>query len=136
MKQLLFSLLLLATILVLGACSRATPTPTRTATPTRTPTPTATATSTSTPTPTATATPTSTPAINAAAIFAQNCSPCHGAERQGIVGPSLKAVDLQARGRTDEYIRDTITNGLRGMPSWKDKLSPAQIEALITFLRT
>ncbi len=71
----------------------------------------------------------------AANLYLQNCAPCHGTERQGVVGPSLKAADLQARGRTDDYIRQTITNGRGGMPAWKDKLSSAQIEALIKFLR-
>ncbi len=69
-------------------------------------------------------------------LFRQNCAPCHGLDRQGDVGPNLTAAALQSRGRTDQYIRDTITNGRGGMPSWKDKMYPAQIEALITFLRS
>jgi len=83
-----------------------------------------------------TPTPTPTPAINAAAIFQQRCSPCHGTNREGVVGPSLIAAALQARGRSDEYIRETITNGRGGMTAWKGTLSSAEIEALIRFLRS
>ena len=85
--------------------------------------------------PTSTA-PSPTATIDAPAIFAANCAACHGANRQGFVGPELTAAALQSRGRTDDYIRDTITNGRNGMPTWKGKLTPAQIEALIRFLRS
>ena len=81
-------------------------------------------------------TPTTTPAIDAAPIFQQNCAPCHGANRQGDVGPNITAAALQSRGRTDQYMRDTITNGRGGMPAWKDKLTQAQIDALVKFLRS
>ncbi|MBI2287919.1 MAG: cytochrome c [Chloroflexi bacterium] len=76
------------------------------------------------------------PTIDAAAIFLQNCYHCHGIDREGIIGPSLKAEALRERGRSDTYIRETITNGRGGMPAWKDTLSPAEIEALIKFLRS
>ena len=76
------------------------------------------------------------PAIDTAAIFTQNCAPCHGANREGRIGPNLTAASLQSRGRSEQYIRDTITSGRGGMPAWKDKLSSAEIEALAKFLRT
>ena len=75
------------------------------------------------------------PGIDASAVYAQNCSPCHGADRQGRIGPNLTAASLQSRDRSEQYILNTITNGRNGMPSWKDRLSPAEIEALAKFLR-
>jgi len=90
--------------------------------------------STTTISPTATTTP-PTNNVDAAAIYRQNCSPCHGVNRQGGVGPNITAASLQSRGRTDQYVRETIANGRGGMPSWKDKLAAAQIEALVAFLR-
>ena len=80
--------------------------------------------------------PSPTPTIDAAAIFAANCSPCHGANRQGGVCPDITASALESRGRTDEYIQDIITNGRGGMPPWNSKLTQAQIEALLKFLRS
>lgn len=82
-----------------------------------------------------TAVPIDTSGIDAAALFQQNCAPCHGLQRQGVVGPSLTAAALQSRGRTDQYIRDAITNGRGGMPVWGGKLTAAQIEALVQFLQ-
>jgi mono/diheme cytochrome c family protein len=82
------------------------------------------------------ATTTAPTATTAAAVFARNCERCHGADRRGQIGPNITAGALQSRGRTDEYLRDTITNGVRNMPTWKGKLSPEQIEAIIKFLRS
>lgn len=68
-------------------------------------------------------------------IFQSNCSPCHGMEGQGGIGPNL----------TDEYwlhggdkldIARTIIFGIpeKGMISWKSQLTPREVGELISFI--
>lgn len=73
--------------------------------------------------------------VDASALFASNCAGCHGANRQGGVGPALTADVLQAK--TETQVRDTISNGRPGtvMPAWKDKLSGSQVDALARYLK-
>lgn len=105
--------------------------------------------STSTPTPTATetATSTSTPDDNGGGelfggtpvdqYYAINCAACHGADRQGIVGPALTKDRLT---ESDDFYFDTIANGRAGtvMPAWREAgpLNDEEISALVTFLKT
>ncbi len=74
--------------------------------------------------------------IDAAALFAANCAGCHGANRQGGVGPPLNAASLASRSETQ--VKETLANGRPGtaMPAWKDRLSPAQMEALAKFVKS
>ncbi len=72
-----------------------------------------------------------------AAVFAQNCASCHGANAEGgSVGPSLVTAELKAR--DDQFFRDTITNGVAGtaMPAWGGRLSAQQISDVIAFIRS
>ena len=70
-------------------------------------------------------------------LFVKNCAACHLADGGGVVGPNL----------TDEYwlhgggIKDifkSIKYGWqdKGMKSWKDDLSPKQIQLLASFIRS
>ena len=69
--------------------------------------------------------------------FVKNCAPCHLADGGGTVGPNL----------TDEYwihggglkdIFKSIKYGWqdKGMKSWKDDLSPKQIQEVSSFIKT
>jgi mono/diheme cytochrome c family protein len=72
-----------------------------------------------------------------AAVFAQNCAGCHGANAEGgSVGPSLVAAQLKAE--SDQFFRDTITNGVAGtaMPAWGGRLSAQEIADVIAFVRS
>ena len=68
-------------------------------------------------------------------LFATNCSPCHGADRMGSpnVAPALFLYGIK-----DDDIRTTITKGVNGtaMPAFGDRLSTAEIDALVKFLKT
>ncbi len=75
-----------------------------------------------------------TPGADAATIFAQNCSACHGANREGVIGPSLRAVSLNSR--SDDYLRNTIRWGEGGMPPFGDRLNSEDIQNLVDFLRS
>jgi cytochrome c5 len=73
-------------------------------------------------------------AINAASIYASSCAACHGANRQGSVGPALNASTLGAISSAD--LASEIANGKTGtaMPSFSSQLSTAQINALVAFI--
>lgn len=70
-------------------------------------------------------------------LFGASCSPCHGAEAQGVVGPNL----------TDDYwlyeggVKDVfkiIKYGVpeKGMKSWKDDFSPVQIAQISSYIKS
>jgi mono/diheme cytochrome c family protein len=66
-----------------------------------------------------------------AAIFARNCSPCHGARMRD---PD-SAFDLRAfpPGQHDRFV-SSVARGRNQMPPWGDLLSPEQIEALWAYV--
>ncbi len=90
------------------------------------------------------------------AIYAQHCASCHGANAQGA--PDWRERDAQgelpapphdAEGHTwrhsDAMLHEMVAKGLRDpfnktlrltMPAFGDVLSPEQIRAVITYLKT
>jgi mono/diheme cytochrome c family protein len=99
-------------------------------------------------TPTATTTPaaraTATPDefASARASFAKHCVACHGAEGEGGVktvdNKKLKVPSFStghALKHTDEDFVEQIMKGGDGMPEFKDKLSPEEINLLVRFVR-
>lgn len=78
-----------------------------------------------------------------AALYARTCASCHGA--QGTPTPAMaKAMtgipDFAARTTSavpDSVLREAIVNGKgRMMASYKTRLTPDQVTALITYIRT
>ena len=70
--------------------------------------------------------PTKVKAIDAAALFSNNCARCHGAN--GIKDsrtPNLQTIALDKAG-----LINGITHGKNHMPAWEDKLSTAEISSL------
>jgi ubiquinol-cytochrome c reductase cytochrome b subunit len=81
-------------------------------------------------------------------VFTQNCASCHQAKGQGMPGafPAL-AGNPVVTGDPKKLIA-IVDNGLNGqisvngasfngaMPAWKGKLSPAEIAAVITYIRS
>ena len=108
---------------------------------------------TETATPTNTSTPTASPAAaaptatvdefaTARANYKKNCEACHGPEATGglvkvekkqIKVPSLKAD--HAIKHTDDQLTKMITNGEEDMPSFKEKMSAAEITQMVRFIR-
>ncbi|MCC6446172.1 MAG: cytochrome c [Armatimonadetes bacterium] len=62
-------------------------------------------------------------------IFASNCIRCHGANAQGGPGPSVK-------GKPVKEIVTTVTNGHGKMPSFKTRLTAAQIQSVADYVST
>ena len=78
----------------------------------------------------------------ARANYQKNCEGCHGETGEGglvkvenkrIKVPSLKAD--HALKHTDEQITKMITNGEEEMPSFKDKMSAAEISEMVKYVR-
>lgn len=67
-------------------------------------------------------------------VFAGNCVQCHtlaDAGSAGAVGPNLDAVKPAA-----SLVVDRVTNGFGGMPAFRGKLSPTQIQAVAAYVST
>ncbi len=65
-------------------------------------------------------------------LFLKNCAHCHGADAHGDDGPDLHRLD-----DSDEWITNRIRNGKKGqMTAFAGKLKPAEIAALLAYLRT
>ena len=65
-------------------------------------------------------------------LYAQNCSPCHGAR---MLDPN-SAFDLR-KFPPDQKNRfvNSVTKGLNAMPPWGDILTPVDIDALWAYVR-
>ena len=55
-----------------------------------------------------------TASVDAEAVYAQNCAACHGANLEGMSGPSLEQVGARL---SAEEIEDVIRNGQGAMPA-------------------
>jgi cytochrome c oxidase cbb3-type subunit 3 len=68
-------------------------------------------------------------------IFNTNCTPCHGANLEGGVGPNLTD-DYWIHGGGIKNIFHIITNGVmeKGMIPWKTQLSPKQIQQAASYI--
>lgn len=78
----------------------------------------------------------------ARASYAKHCAACHGDEGKGglvkVDNRKLKVPSLReghALHHPDQDFVKQITNGGGGMPKFKDKLSPEEINAMVRFIR-
>ena len=71
-------------------------------------------------------------------LFVQNCARCHGSngKAQTALGKKLEADDLTASTASTAKIIRTVTNGRGDMPSFKKKLSKAQIASLAGYVKS
>lgn len=69
--------------------------------------------------------------------FARSCAPCHGAQAQGLIGPNLTD-DHWLLGGSVEQIFQTVAKGspAKGMPPWGRALSPEELSALVSYIRS
>jgi len=70
-------------------------------------------------------------------LFAANCFRCHGPEGQGTPrAPSLNVKSFLTD-TSDQAIQQIVTLGVPGtaMPSWGDRMSDADIQAIVGFIR-
>jgi len=70
-------------------------------------------------------------------LYAANCSRCHGPEGQGTPrAPSLNVKGFLTS-TNDQAIQQIVTSGVPGtaMPTWGDRMTEAQIQAIVGFIR-
>lgn len=92
----------------------------------------------------ATPTPSETEEGNAALgapIYLENCTPCHGAQGEGVDAPPMRNSQFVQKAG-DEVVSTTIANGIPGteMPAWLQTqggpLTEIQIDDVIAYLHT
>jgi len=68
-------------------------------------------------------------------LFGQSCAVCHLPQQVGATtfGPPLSKASL---GGQDDVMREVIANGTPRMPAFKYTLEPAQIDAIVQYLKT
>jgi mono/diheme cytochrome c family protein len=73
-------------------------------------------------------------------LFSRNCATCHGQNgTPTAVGKSLNAPDLGSapvQSQTDAQLQQIISSGKGNMPAFKEKLSQAEIDSLVTYIHT
>lgn len=77
-------------------------------------------------------------AVDAAAVYKQQCAKCHAADGKGIESlepPDMTSEAWQAK-MTDQQIEESIKEGKGIMPGFKDTLSAAEITALVKHIRS
>lgn len=70
-------------------------------------------------------------------IFVSHCTPCHGQNGQGIIGPNLTD-DYWLHGDKINDVFKTIKYGVaaKGMPTWENQLSPRQIADVANYVKS
>ncbi|MCU1303364.1 MAG: hypothetical protein JWQ87_3648 [Candidatus Sulfotelmatobacter sp.] len=68
-------------------------------------------------------------------VFKNDCAKCHGktAEGRHFAGPSL--ISDKTRAASDDELREIITNGKGRMPKFGGKLTPQEIDTLVTQIK-
>jgi len=77
---------------------------------------------------------------DAAPIYKAKCAMCHGATGDGQTptGKAMKVRDLRSadvKKMSDADLAKIITDGKGKMPAYKGKLTPAEISALVGFIK-
>ncbi|MCF6236344.1 MAG: cytochrome c [Gammaproteobacteria bacterium] len=61
-------------------------------------------------------------------LFKQKCSLCHAIDKKKL-GPAINTMS-----NNEEVLRQITTKGKNAMPAYEDKLTGAQIDALVEYL--
>ena len=74
-----------------------------------------------------------------AAVYAQMCSRCHGPDGRANTakGRSVGATDFTSNDWVPNVARDRriVTRGRESMPAFKQRLRPAEIRAVVNYIR-
>ena len=68
-------------------------------------------------------------------VYATNCSPCHGADGGGVIGPNLTD-NYFIHGRSPEETVKVISEGVpaKGMVAWKPVIGKKQVDQVAAFV--
>ena len=78
-------------------------------------------------------------AADAGALWGQHCASCHGKDGSGntAMGKKLGVKDYSKdQGFSDAEAANVIKNGKGKMKAYKDKLSDADVKALVAYVRS
>jgi mono/diheme cytochrome c family protein len=80
-------------------------------------------------------------AETAAETYKTTCAMCHGADGKGdtALGKNLHAKDLtsdEVQKQSDKELNTIIVKGKENMPGFEGRLTPAQINGLVKFIRS
>jgi mono/diheme cytochrome c family protein len=80
------------------------------------------------------------PAPDGAQLFSLNCVVCHGEDGKGTeTGKALKAADLASEAvqkQTNAMLAQVVSEGKNNMPPFMSTLSKADVQSLVTYVRT
>ena len=76
-----------------------------------------------------------------AALYKGKCAMCHGPDGAGqtATGKAMKVRDLRSadvQKQTDKELEAIISNGKGKMPAYKGKMTEAEIDALVKYIKT
>jgi cytochrome c oxidase cbb3-type subunit 3 len=68
-------------------------------------------------------------------VFTTSCTPCHGPDGGGIIGPNLTDA-AWIHGGTPDAIYRTVHDGVldKGMPAWGLSLTPGEVTAVVAYV--
>jgi len=69
-------------------------------------------------------------------IFVKNCLVCHGEKGQGGIGPNFADNYWIYGGKPGDLFKTVRDGTTKGMKSWKDELSPVDIQNVISYIHT
>ncbi len=71
------------------------------------------------------------------AVFAANCTPCHGPDGGGIIGPNLTDA-YWLHGNSLPEIYKTVSEGVlaKGMPNWGKLIKPDQVKDVVVYVKS
>ncbi len=71
-------------------------------------------------------------------LYAQNCAVCHGTNGQGTRRAPALNVKSYLESTSDQALQQIITNGVPGtaMPAWGTRLTDAEIQAIVGYIRS
>ncbi len=72
--------------------------------------------------------------LEGAELYANSCAACHGADGSGGSGPAVGA-GSDAVSRSDAELDAAITAGVGRMPGYGNRLTSAQIDGLVDYMR-
>ncbi|MBI4596644.1 MAG: cytochrome c [Candidatus Tectomicrobia bacterium] len=73
--------------------------------------------------------------INPNYLFSTNCASCHSLQGQRASGPGGALLPSRLASLSDEQVQEIIAKGRGSMPSFENRLNPAEIAALVDFLK-
>ena len=71
------------------------------------------------------------------AVFSAYCTPCHGPDGGGVIGPNLTDA-AWIHGGTPDAIYTSVHDGVlaKGMPAWGTSLKPEEVTAVVAYVIT